>query len=223
MLNHYQAVVESFDRRDSIAWLSLGKAHLAARLWPGIRTGARITAEVRPEDVLLCTIHPGKTSARNVLLGRVLGLQRRPEGVHVRLDVGFPLTALVTGGAIQDLGLRKGARAFALVKATAIVPTSIVGAGVEVGLVGSGGTIRPKQVAFLKAIDRAGTMAGAARDLGITYRTAWLWAQSVNRAWGSPLVNRVRGGLRAGTSLTPEGRAVLKLAAASAVPDGRRR
>ena len=51
-------------------------------------------------------------------------------------------------------------------------------------------------------------------SLGITYRTAWLWVQAINRAWGSPLVSRVRGGLRAGTSLTPEGRAALKLTAA---------
>jgi len=213
VLNRFDAVVDTFDARDSIAWLALGKARLAARLWPGIRAGERLTAEVRPEDVLLCTIHPGKTSARNVLLGRVDGLRRRPEGVHVQLDVGFPLTALVTGGAVKDLALRKGTRVFALVKATAVVASKTVRAGVEVGLVGAKGTIRPEQVAFLRAIDRSGTMTGAARALGITYRTSWLWAQAVNRAWGSPLVARVRGGLRAGTSLTPEGRAALKLAA----------
>jgi len=219
VLNRYDAVVDSFDARDSIAWLALGKARLAARLWPGIRAGERVSAELRPEDVLLCTIHPGKTSARNVLLGRVNALRRRPEGVHVQLDVGFPLTALVTGGAVKDLSLRKGTRVFALVKATAVVPSRTVRGDVEVGLIGSRGTIRPEQVAFLRAVDRAGTMAGAAQELGITYRTAWLWVQAINRAWGAPLLARVRGGLRAGTSLTPEGRAALKLAAA---PKGRR-
>lgn len=219
MLNRYDAVVESFDRRDSIAWLALGKARIAARLWPGIEAGVRITAEIRPEDVLLCTIHPGKTSARNVLLGQVRSLRRVPEGVHVRLDVGFPLTALVTGGAVKDLGLGKGTRVFALVKATAIVPSQEVrGGGVEVGLVGPRGTIRPEQVAFLKAVDRTGSMAGAAQFMGITYRTAWLWIQSINRAWGAPLVDRVRGGLRAGSSLTPEGRAALKLASVIGIP-----
>jgi molybdate transport system regulatory protein len=222
VLNHYDAVVASFDPRDSIAWLSLGKARLAARLWPGIREGERITAEVRPEDVLLCTRHPGKTSARNVLPGRVRSLKRTPEGVQVTIDVGFPLTALVTGSAVKDLSIRKGSRLVVLVKATAIVPSLRVRAGVEVGLVGSRGTIRPKQIAFLKAVDRAGSMAGAARALGITYRTAWLWAQSINRAWGTPMVDRVRGGLRAGTTLTPEGRAALKLATANSRKTGGR-
>lgn len=212
MLNHYEAVVESFDRRNSHAWLAFGKARLAARLWPGIKSKERVTTEIRPEDVVLCASHPGRTSARNVLPGRVRKMKRAPEGVHVTLDVGFPLTALVTGGAVLDLGIRRGTRIFALVKATAIVPTRVARAKVLISLVGSRGVIPPERIAFLRAIDRAGSMSGAARELRITYRTAWMWVQSMNRSWGSPLVARVRGGLEAGTTLTPEGRAALKLA-----------
>jgi molybdate transport repressor ModE-like protein/molybdopterin-binding protein len=222
VLNHYKAVVASFDRRDSHAWLVFGKARLAARLWPGIKAKDWVTVEIRPEDVVLCTSHPGRTSARNVLPGLVRTLKRAPEGVQVTLDVGFPLTALVTGGAVVDLGLRRGSKLVALVKATAIVPVRSVRAKVLAALVGSRGVIPSERVELLRAIDRTGSMSGAARALGISYRTAWMWVQAINRAWGSPLVDRVRGGLGAGTTLTPEGRGALKLASSAESRPARR-
>src|SRR5262249_58675952 len=73
---------------------------------------------IRAEDVRLEKgADPG--GAANVLPGVVRELV--PEGpvVRVRLDCGFPLTAVVSPRACRDLGLREGGRVTALVEAAA--------------------------------------------------------------------------------------------------------
>ena len=122
MINRYQAVVEAYDKRSTHPWLRLGRGRLAARLWPGLRVGQKVTVRIRPEDVLLCADHPGRVSARNILAGHVRKVKPVPEGVYVTLHVGFPLTALITRRAAADLEIRRGTGLFAVVKATAIVP-----------------------------------------------------------------------------------------------------
>ncbi|RPH35443.1 MAG: LysR family transcriptional regulator, partial [Planctomycetota bacterium] len=130
------------------------------------------------------------------------------------LDVGFPLTAHITQRAADDLGLKPGKEIYALVKATAVTPDVVVAARFRVCLLGATGPLLPKEVDFLRSIARAGSLSAAARELGLTYRTAWMRARAVNRAWGKPLVAPVRGGRGGGgSSLTPEGMAVLKYAA----------
>jgi molybdate transport system ATP-binding protein len=85
---------------------------------------------IRAEDVILekddapsSTGREGggrASSARNRLAGHIKGMV--PEGpmVRVLVDCGFPLTALVTHQACQDLQMRAGDRVSALVKAPAI-------------------------------------------------------------------------------------------------------
>ncbi len=210
MTNRFEAVVESADARDSHAWLRVGKSRLASRLWPGIRRGAKVVVAVAPEDVLLCAGHPGRTSARNVLPGHVRAVRRTPAGSLVRVDVGFPLSALVTERAVRDLELRPGREVFALVKAVAVGPERPVESPFRACPVGPGGPVLPKEVDFLREIARAGSLSAAARELGINYRTAWMRARAVNRRWGKPLVAPVRGGRGGGGSaLTPEGRGLL--------------
>jgi len=214
MMNVYEVVVLSCGARDSHAWLRVGRSRLAVRRWAGMEKGKRARASIRPEDVVLCADPPGRVSARNVLPGFVRSVRASPDGVFVTTDVGFPLTALVTRGAALDLGLRRGVPLFAVVKASAIAPLVEVRPRFAVSVAGAGGTIEPRQLAFLRMIESRGSMLGAAREAGISYRTAWLWVRRANRIWGRRLVDRTHGGRGGGgAALTPEGSAVLRRAA----------
>lgn len=75
---------------------------------------------IRGEDVILQRDADTATSVRNRLDARVKSL--RPQGalVHVELDAGFPLTAVVTRPACVELDLREGQPIAALVKAPAV-------------------------------------------------------------------------------------------------------
>jgi molybdopterin-binding protein len=82
-------------------------------------------------DVYVC-IHAGdvmlenrgvdlpRSSARNHLRGRIRSLEREGPTVRVNLDCGFPLKALITNQACQDMALRERDEIVALVKAPAI-------------------------------------------------------------------------------------------------------
>ena len=75
---------------------------------------------IRAEDVILETSPRGDVSARNQLTGRVTALQ--PDGgvVRVTLDCGFPLSALITRPACDELHLTADSTVTAVVKATAV-------------------------------------------------------------------------------------------------------
>src|SRR5947207_11572793 len=119
MINRFIATVESCHSGDSHAWLKLNRGRIAARLWPGIKAGRKVTIRIRPEDVLLSAGHPGRISARNVLPGHVQSVKRVPEGAYVTLDAGFLLTALVTRAALEQLAVKRGTALFAIIKANA--------------------------------------------------------------------------------------------------------
>jgi molybdate transport repressor ModE-like protein/molybdopterin-binding protein len=209
--NHFTVRVESIETRDSYAILKLEGGRLAARIWAGIRKGEMAAVRIRPEDVLLAAEPPGRVSARNVLPGHVAAVRHVPEGVLVTIDVGFRLAALVTRRAVRDLKLRRGTAVYALVKSSAVLPLAFVAPAFLLSAVGKRGVIGHEKLDFLGAIERCGTLSAAARDAGISYRTAWLWIESMNRAWGSSLVERIHGGKGGGgTVLSPEGRALLE-------------
>ncbi|HET6881956.1 MAG TPA: molybdate ABC transporter substrate-binding protein [Pirellulales bacterium] len=56
----------------------------------------------------------------------------------------------------------------------------------------------PGRIELLEAIDRWRSISAAARQIGISYRHAWLLVQSVNEAAGEPLVESAVGGTRGG-------------------------
>lgn len=61
-------------------------------------------------------------SGRNKLLGTVVQVQYEGFLAQVTLNVGGQLiTSIITREACQDLNLKKGARAFALIKATEVM------------------------------------------------------------------------------------------------------
>ena len=211
--NRLAAVVRSVDREASFVLLDAGGTVLAARLWAGAAEGQAVTLAVRPEDVVLCTEVPGKISTRNVLPGVVSSVGRRPEGVLVTLDVGVSLRALVTARTVEDMEIQPGTRLVALVKATALVPVEAVEARVEASVLGPHGTLDARKLALLEAIHSSGSLTAAARDVGVTYRTAWLWVMSMNETWGAALVTTVQGGPGGGGALlTPAAQGVLQLA-----------
>ena len=51
---------------------------------------------------------------------------------------------------------------------------------------------------LLERIDDCGSIAAAARSMGLGYRNAWLWIQTANRLAGTPLVEKVSGGAGGG-------------------------
>ena len=194
------------DARDSHALLAIGRGRLAVRAWTGLLAGARVVVRIRPEDVVLAADPPGRVSARNVLPGHVRSVKLAPEGAYVTADVGFALVALVTRAAVADLGLRRGSPVFALVKATAVVPEVELEVRLTVTVRGPRGDIDARRLGFLREVAATGSLVSAARALGVTYRTAWLWVQAMNRAWGRALVSRTRGGRGGGgAALTPHG------------------
>src|SRR5262249_18434302 len=75
---------------------------------------------IRAEDVTLESSQRADVSARNQLRGRVAAIQ--PEGAFVRVTVecGFPLAALITRAACDELHVAEGSTVVAAVKATAV-------------------------------------------------------------------------------------------------------
>lgn len=70
----------------------------------------------------------------------------------------------------------------------------------------------PGKADLLEAIDRAGSISAAGRDLGMSYRRAWLLVDEMNRCWAERLVETsAGGGANAGARLTDCGRQVLGL------------
>ncbi len=70
--------------------------------------------------------------------------------------------------------------------------------------------IGPGKALVLEAIDRVGTISGAGRELGMSYRRIWLLVDSMNRCWSDRLVATQPGGQATrGAQLTDLGRRVL--------------
>lgn len=64
-----------------------------------------------------------KLSARNVLPGRIVDVRRGATTSHVRIDIGGGtiVTASITNEAVDELGLRAGDSAAAVIKASDVI------------------------------------------------------------------------------------------------------
>jgi len=70
----------------------------------------------------------------------------------------------------------------------------------------------PGKADLLESIARTGSITAAAKDLGMSYRRAWMLVDEMNRAFKDPVVSASFGGAKGGgASLTPTGKAVLDL------------
>lgn len=73
-----------------------------------------------------------------------------------------------------------------------------------------GGDITAKRIELLQAIDTLGSISAAARQQGISYRSAWDAVDQMNNLWDRPLVVKQPGGAHGGgTCLTGEGRELI--------------
>jgi len=64
-----------------------------------------------------------KLSARNVLKGKVVDIDRGKVTAIVRVDIGGGtiITSSVTLAAVKDLGLKKGSEVAAIIKASEVI------------------------------------------------------------------------------------------------------
>jgi molybdate transport system regulatory protein len=68
----------------------------------------------------------------------------------------------------------------------------------------------PGKAELLERIDDSGSIAAAAREMGMSYKRAWLLIETLNAMFDTPLVESARGGPgKGGATLTGRGRAVL--------------
>lgn len=74
----------------------------------------------------------------------------------------------------------------------------------------SGARIGPGKAKLLEGIRDTGSISAAARDMGMSYKRAWLLIDSINQAFETPAVMAATGGHRGGGArLTEFGRDLL--------------
>src|SRR6266481_4255529 len=75
----------------------------------------------------------------------------------------------------------------------------------------SGARIGPGKAALLESIRDTGSISAAARDMGMSYKRAWLLLDSMNQAFTEPVVTAAPGGAGGGGAvLTAWGAEVLE-------------
>lgn len=78
-------------------------------------------------------------------------------------------------------------------------------------LIGAATALGPGKVALLEAIGRTGSISAAARELGMSYRRAWLLVDTINDRFTAELVSTATGGKGGGGArLTATGIEVLR-------------
>lgn len=65
-------------------------------------------------------------------------------------------------------------------------------------LLGADIAIGPGKADLLDAVARGGSISAAARDMGMSYRRAWLLVDTMNRSFRAPLVEASKGGAGGG-------------------------
>ena len=78
-------------------------------------------------------------------------------------------------------------------------------------LFGSAFAIGPGKADLLQAIDEAGSISAAARQMNMSYRRAWLLVDTMNQCFREPVVDTATGGKGGGgAQITPFGKTVLR-------------
>jgi molybdate transport system regulatory protein len=76
----------------------------------------------------------------------------------------------------------------------------------------SGDRIGPGKIALLEAIRSTGSISGAARKIGMSYRRAWLLVEEINGSLREPAVEAATGGKHGGgAAITPVGEKIIKV------------
>jgi molybdate transport system regulatory protein len=90
-------------------------------------------------------------------------------------------------------------------------PASVDGIALRLRLdFGGGRRIGPGKIDLIEAVGRTGSIAAAGREMGMSYRRAWLLVSAVNEMFDEPVVSSHAGGKEGGgAELTPFGRSVV--------------
>jgi molybdate transport system regulatory protein len=76
----------------------------------------------------------------------------------------------------------------------------------------SGDRIGPGKIALLEAIRASGSISAAARDIGMSYRRAWLLVEQINDSLKEPAVEAASGGRHGGgAQITPVGEKIIEI------------
>jgi molybdate transport system ATP-binding protein len=78
--------------------------------------GSRLRVGIRAGDILLATAKPSGLSARNVIAGRVVSLERRDMIISARVDCGVEMDVHLTLAARDDLQLAAGLEVWLVIK-----------------------------------------------------------------------------------------------------------
>jgi molybdate transport system ATP-binding protein len=105
------------ERRDGLVTMAVGGARLVALAGDLPADAREVFLCIRAEDVMLMRADLVQSSPRNRLAATVRALAREGPLVRVDLDCGFPLTALLTRPACEELALQEGVSLVAMVKA----------------------------------------------------------------------------------------------------------
>lgn len=83
------------------------------------------------------------------------------------------------------------------------MPTAVLSIRIDLS---NGSRLGPGKVALLEALQRHRSISAAARDLGMSYRRAWILIDDLNRAYCETVVETFPGRSQgAGAALTPFG------------------
>lgn len=75
---------------------------------------------------------------------------------------------------------------------------------------GAAGMMGPGKAELLERVARCGSIAAAGREMGMSYKRAWMLIETLNAMFRAPLVESTRGGPGVGGAvLTETGRTVL--------------
>jgi molybdate transport system ATP-binding protein len=86
----------------------------------GLKVGDAVVICIRGEEVLLELGSPHPSSARNRLPAKVVRIEAEGSIWRVTVDVGFPLAALITRSALDEMRLEVGSEVTAMIKAHGI-------------------------------------------------------------------------------------------------------
>jgi molybdate transport system ATP-binding protein len=103
--------------KDGLATVTVGAVRLTALAGDLPADTHDVYVCIRAEEVVLMRMEAVPSSPRNRLPATVLGVVREGPLLRVNLDCGFPLTALLTRQAGEELALHEGMPLVALVKA----------------------------------------------------------------------------------------------------------
>jgi molybdate transport system regulatory protein len=78
-------------------------------------------------------------------------------------------------------------------------------------LFGQATALGPGRADLLEAIEASGSISGAAREMGMSYRRAWNLVDAMNKEFRTPLVQTSAGGRKGGGAVVTDlGREVVK-------------